>query len=273
MKHILVATDLSDRSDPALTRAFELANFHAAGLTILHAIDADLPSDMRAEMERMSAEKLDRRAKAMAERFPCSYDLRIAQGDAADAARLQAMSTNTDLIVLGLHRPRAFFDGFRETTMERIVRTSEVPVLLSVNEPKGDYARVLCPVDFSPASARAVATARTLLPDAEYRLFHAFHMPHPLHGSSDDGDLPFRKMVAAEYGVWVTMNDGVKDLGQPDVIEGSITAAAAREITAFKPDLMVIGAHSRGRLQRVSLGSFAKDMIRNPPLDLLISHP
>lgn len=273
MKQILVATDLSPRSETALLRAFQLAQSRGAEVTVIHSIDTELPSTMSKEMHRLAEEQLRKDTETAALQYPCSYRVRLADGAPDDAARTQALGADADLIVLGLHRPRTFFDGFRETTMERLVRTSKVPVLLAVTPPKADYARVLCPVDFSPASARAVATARKLLPEAEYRLFHAFHVPHPLHGASDGSDLPFRKAVTAEYGVWRTLHEGIAELQAPDIVEGAITAATAIEITAFKPDLLVIGAHSRGRLERVRLGSFARDMIRNPPLDVLISHP
>ena len=44
MSRILVATDLSARSDRAVERAFLLAGQAGASLTILHVVDADLPS-------------------------------------------------------------------------------------------------------------------------------------------------------------------------------------------------------------------------------------
>lgn len=273
MKHILMATDLSERSAPAMARAFELAFDQAATLTILHAIDPDLPRDMRAQLQRLARIQLGKDAAQLAQHHGCSFDIRVVESDPSDAARLQAQAVDADLIVLGTHRARAFFDTLRDTTMERIVRASDVPVLLVRDAPTGRYGRVLCPVDFSNGVARALGAAQQMLPGAEFRLFHAFRAPHPVPGGGDRQSMPFRKMIAQEYTAWIAAHGEIAHLGAPDVAEGSITAITASELTAFRPDLMVLGTHSRGRLQRVSVGAFARDMIRNPPVDLLISPP
>ena len=44
MKHILIGTDLSTRSKPALTRAIQLASQHGARLTVIHVVHEDVPA-------------------------------------------------------------------------------------------------------------------------------------------------------------------------------------------------------------------------------------
>ena len=55
MKHILVATDLTARSDRAIERAFSLARETGAELTILHAVDDELPASVA---DQIKGEKL-----------------------------------------------------------------------------------------------------------------------------------------------------------------------------------------------------------------------
>lgn len=45
---ILVASDLTARSDRAIARGFQLARQLNAELRLLHVVDADLPDELRA---------------------------------------------------------------------------------------------------------------------------------------------------------------------------------------------------------------------------------
>ena len=63
MKHIMVATDLSERSDRALRRATLLARETGAALSVVNAVDDDKPRHI-VERERDDADALLRRLTA-----------------------------------------------------------------------------------------------------------------------------------------------------------------------------------------------------------------
>lgn len=70
MKNILIATDLSERSNRALRRAAMLAAQFGAHLTVLHVTDADLPERVATavgtEAEQAIREQLDRSPSGLA---------------------------------------------------------------------------------------------------------------------------------------------------------------------------------------------------------------
>jgi len=56
-------------------------------------------------------------------------------------------------------------------------------------------------------------------------------------------------------------------------VTGSLGDVLQKHIDGFKPDLIALGAHTRGRFSPHPLGSFAAALVRDPPTDLLLAHP
>ncbi|MEO0682479.1 MAG: universal stress protein, partial [Pseudomonadota bacterium] len=165
MRRILVASDLSARSDRALARAAALAQTHGAALHVAHVTDDELPAALaHPQAEAARAHLLHALGGATAE-------LHAETGDPAEALPALAERLDVDLLVVGPHRGRGLADLVASTTVERIVRASLRPCLLAQAAPPAPYARALCGVDLSPAAAAALRAVRRLAPDAA---IHAF---------------------------------------------------------------------------------------------------
>jgi len=272
MKTILVATDLSGRSDRAMKRAASLADAHGARLIVVAVIDEDLPksmADAQAEQARAAllSEYGDRKAAS-------AIETRVVIGDPHRDIHAIAAETDADLIVLGLHRSRPFLDLFRETTMERLVRMSERPVLIVRDLGAGLYSRILVPIDFSPASEAALRAAANLCPNAKLTLFNSYHVPFKgLRGgelSSSESDA-FLRDVQSERRRWLKDAALPDSLPEIELIDGSIRQVLDQKIAVGKPDLIAIGAHGRASLAPGIVGSLTRDLKRNPPCDMLIA--
>ncbi|NNL47257.1 MAG: universal stress protein, partial [Acidimicrobiia bacterium] len=127
MKQIVIATDLSERSDRALERGLELASALNAECTVVSVVDESLPADIANDVRRSKEVRLRDYLDAH-KGGSASVDVRI--GDVVPGILGMAADLDADLLVLGLHRQREFMDAFRQTTMERIVALSRHPVLL-----------------------------------------------------------------------------------------------------------------------------------------------
>lgn len=264
---LLVATDLSDRSDRAVERAFNLARRLDTPLTLLTVVDESYASDF---MQEIGA-KAHHRLEAIAGKFGTgvTYDIRVETGDPLALLIEEVNSPDLDLVVMGRHRQRGILDGLRATTVESVVSRSLTPVLMVVDPVLSDYRRVLAPVAFSATCARAVETAKTIAGDATCRIFHVWSAP--FEGLTGGKGSDYARAVEAETrdqaADWVQSFDAP----HPDVplIHGPLGAAVQQEILSFGPDLLAIGATTRP-LSFSGLGSFAADMVRDPPNDLLI---
>lgn len=277
LSKVLVATDLSARSDRAVERAVILAKQTGAALTILHVVDADLPSVITDRLRDEAVSLIADHLISLPNAYVGSADTKIVLGkdhsDIVDVAR----TVGAQLLVLGVHRneSREFFRG---TTAERVIRAFGRPVLMVKTRPQAYYRRVIVGVDFSICSRRAVEFVARLIPDGEFHLVHAFEVPSkgPLSARDSRREVP------------TILHDQMNQLVGTDIAElkailqatpvrlfqiirpGSVRGVIQEQIDQLKPDLLVIGTHGRSGIAHAIWGSVAEDFLSRPPCDVLI---
>jgi nucleotide-binding universal stress UspA family protein len=279
MKKILVATDLSARSDRALERAVELAETAGADLTVLHVVDDDLPAALVDAQRDAAEETIHGHLATLDAAKVGKISIEIVIGRAFHDILEIAEKTGAELIVLGVHRTdsfREFMDIFRGTTAERIIRASNIPVLSVKNRAAGPYKRLMVGIDFSAYSREAIRFAVRVAPTAEIFLVHAYHVPFQgflfgdgtRHAVTKQLRLDFEDMIAAEMAA--TFAD--QEAKAPDlkriIEQGEVRAVMRREAQRLNPDLLVIGTHGRTGVAHAFLGSVAEDMLNDPPCDV-----
>lgn len=270
----LVATDLSPRADRAVQRAFRLAGWVGADLVLVSVIDEDLPAEIAGQMRAAAELRLARFAASIPRSGEVAHDTRIVPGDPAAAIPALAAELDADLVILGLHRPRAFLDMLRETTMERIVRHSPRPVLLVRDPVDHAYATVLAALDFAPASTAALQLAAELAPEADIHGVHALHIPWRgfVAPQVREGAVePFRLDAEAALAAWTDIHPMPARLRGVEIVEGPAHRVLAERIETLAPDLLAVGAHGRAGAAPSLLGSLANDLMRAPPCDLLVA--
>lgn len=270
MDALLVATDLSERSDRAVARAFRLAAETGARLVALSVVDAELPEAARGAL----AEAAEAHLAALPARFPgaaaVSFTPRVVLGDPLRDILREADAAGAALLVLGRHRERPFLDLFRSTTMEKLVRAALLPVLL-VREPAvGPYGSVLAGVDLSPASAAALRWAARVAPAASIRAFHAWSIPFKGFLGEEAAARAIREEAAEGLAAWRAGANLPEAAGRIELIEGAVGAAFRACLASARPDLVAIGAHGRPTLSPTLLGAFTEELLRDPPTDLLV---
>ena len=272
MDQILVASDLSVRSDRAIARAAALAREHQAKLTFIHVVDDAMPLDT-AEMVRAAAvETLRGQLRVCCPEEEADHAIEAVIGDPVKEVIALASTINAGLLVLGLHRERHYLDLIRQTTMERLIRASTTPVLLVSTAAGQPYQHLLAAIDMSPPAARAISLGRDLTPNARTTLFHAYHVPYRRMANPSDAaatTLPFLHEAEDQYREWADTAQ-LTDLPKPQFIDGSPHAALDQIMASDPADLLDLGAHSRSNLGRYVLGGFTSGLIRNPPCDLLV---
>jgi universal stress protein E len=177
MQHVLVATDLSDRALKAMQRSLGLARRYRARLTVLHVVDPDQPLKLRDEAlsSRQSwlEEELGRHDTQGVE-----LAIEVLPG-AADGTIVEfAEQAEADLVVMGAHRRHLLRDVFVGTTIERVIRGTDRPVLMVNRQAGSAYDKALVAVDFSAISERAISVAADLqfLGAEEVMLLHAYQV-------------------------------------------------------------------------------------------------
>src|SRR6476619_2517614 len=138
MKRLLIATDLSPRSELALARALRLVRQHGAELRVCHVVDDALPAHL-AEAQKIAAESiLQERIQALDGDAMASVSLVVVTGKPFAKILQEAIEWLAELIVLGVHRGGA--EGmFRGSTAERVIREGHHPVLVVRRAADADY--------------------------------------------------------------------------------------------------------------------------------------
>ena len=280
MKRILVATDLSTRSDRAMRRAVILAHQFSATIVIVHVIDDDQPVRLRQAEVREASALLEEIAATVRDIDRISCEARVVLGEPFQAIADAVEATDADLVVMGPHRRQALRDVFVGTTVERTIRRSPRPVVMANAVPAGRYDRVLLATDLSEGSADAIAAARDLgiLDGADTIVVNAFDSPavNLMIRTATAMERLKEHIAEADARAMGELTDFLRGIGlQPtrrvvQFIEGSAAATIRDRIGTEKADLVVIGTHGRSGVAKFFLGSVAEEILRSSAIDVLV---
>jgi nucleotide-binding universal stress UspA family protein len=277
MREFLMATDLSARSDRALERAVMLAREHDARLTIVHVVDEDLPAVLADSQKNAAEESIRQHVNALTGADGLDVSTEVIFGRAYIDILEMSEKMEAEMIILGVHREDALKDLFRGTTAERIIRGSNVPVLLVKDRPNNPYRRIMVGVDFSVYSRRAVEFAIGFAPSGEFHLVHAYDVPFKgfLYGRdtrkqvSKQHQMQLQKMIEEEMSAFLDTFKANGPKIERVMQEGSAREVIHGQVKRQKPDLLVVGTHGRTGVAHALLGSVAEDLLSQPPCDVL----
>lgn len=279
MKTIIVATDFSPRSDRALRRAILLGRERGAALVLAHVIDDDRQERL-VTSQRLAAHDLLEEITASVRREDGVECTAMLAFGAPDEAIIEAgIEAGADLIVMGPHRRQSLKDIFVGTTVERVIRKSPLPVLMTVAPPAGAYARAMVAVDLSENAAAAIDAVRRLelAKGSPTGVVHVFEAPAQglmLRASTTSDQLREyiagqRARASADLDVFLQHAGMRPDFRLIELADDTpartIVSCAART----KADLLVIGTRGRTGLSRLVLGSVAEGVLRSSQIDVL----
>jgi nucleotide-binding universal stress UspA family protein len=274
MRKILVATDLSARSDRAIRRATILAKKFEASLHLLHVVDDDRPRRIVDPERDAASAVLDEQARSLRDLDDVDCTARVVLGRLADEIVENTQQVAADLVIVGSHRHRAIQDVFIGTTAERTIRASRQPLLVANGVPANLYRHVLAAVDFD--ALLAIATLG-LHKDSTVSVLHVFDAPLRKHMSlASASNEEMRSYIAREEAdaarelasfVQRTVTFPARHLVKlRDTTIAHAISGAAEEVSA---DLIVVGTHGRTGIANFLLGSVAQAVLHAAERDVL----
>lgn len=277
VKRILLATDFAKGSDDAAATAIHLASRLGGEVVLMHVLPKQgVFAPIVDELKQQAEERL----AALKERFEAEQvtrvSTRIVSGDAYEEIVYHAEVMDVSLVVVGGSR---FDDRERPrlgTTAERVIRHCRKPVWVVRPGSRAELRRILCPVDMSEHSARALRSAIQLASRLETPL-DVLHVVRPLssfvpHGrdlvdrSLDDEYFDERAGAFEEFLRGFDFDEvrwtSLLERGEP---APRIAALARQERT----DLVIMGSVGRTGLSRFLMGSVATKVAREIPCSVL----
>jgi nucleotide-binding universal stress UspA family protein len=286
---ILAAIDLESGSNAVLTRALQLASFHAARLIVLHVIEGEpLPQTAAALKlgEGELQEQLKRHALATIEPLIVESgrtrrtETQVEFGAPHDVIARLARDRSADLIVIGPGKGRSLKETILGSTADRVIRTSHVPVPVVRSDSAAPYRHIAVAVDFSPQSEAAAREAQRLAPDAGVQLVHAIDIPLPfqqamLRAGTPQAEIEIYRGARAdrareELASFARGAGGLDGAATP-ILEGKAGSALVRLSRGGPVDLLAMGPHGRGVIRQALLGSVTQRVLREAECDVLVT--
>jgi nucleotide-binding universal stress UspA family protein len=284
--NVLLATDLSPRSDRALDRALLLAREWRVALVALTVVapQAGLAShpvlalSSDAVAQRAARRQAERRLRADLADATVPPIVHVEQGEVAATVLAVAQAERCGLIVTGVARHEALARVLLGSSVEALARRAPVPLLVVRERPRGRYTQVLVTSDFSEHARQALQTAVALFPQASFTLFHAFGNPYPLLAGMDVEQARQAGRAAAEELARLFLDA----TPLPSAVRAGIRLRLAygdaglllREHGADHPgELIVLGTQRRAGLAGLLLGSVAGRVLELAESDVLVVPP
>jgi nucleotide-binding universal stress UspA family protein len=255
---ILVATDLSARSDRAVDRALLLADSAKARLIVCHAVESG----------SQFADDPARAATAVQAVLPATtadVEIVIKEGSAPDVVIEEAIHNDCRLIITGVARRNQLGDCFVGTAVDRIIREAEAPVLVVKQRPRSGYRMLMVATDFSSCSRHALAAAASLFPTAVIHLVHAFHVPFEGFLSVEQNEAAFEAEAQEEFDKFLAdaaIPPSLRERLTTHLRYGETQAVVQNIAQELAADLVVLGTHGRSGFSKAVFGSMAESVLR-----------
>ena len=285
--HVLCPVDFSDVSQHALDHAAAIAQRDQARLTVLYVF-ANLPS---MDVPPLVLSPADRERILIDLRRMCAkvapavhVEHRVHETERVDRAILaEQADLGADLLVLGTHGRSGLRHMFLGSVTEKVIRKAGCPVLVvppraanvSPDTPVS-ITRILCPIDFSESSMKALARARAMGKEdgARVTVIAVVDVGRELRDSAmfpgvDVEALTRAAEIATRRRVSELFDEGTRTIDAV-VAAGSPPEEILKRAADDSTELIVMGVHGRGAVDLRLFGSTTHQVIRSATCPVLI---
>lgn len=286
-RQVLCAVDLSEQSVRTLKYAGAVARWYGGRLTALHVVPTFDPLEVRVgglfdpvqivnPVPREAVVDRVRETLDAADIPSGSADVAAEAGETTATIADQCIARRADLLVIGTHGRSGFDRLMLGSVAEKLLRKAPCPVLTvpphAPSSPPGEvvFGKILCAVDFSPASLLALGFALDLarrgrasltvvhaiewLAEEEPREIAHFSVPEFRGELVEDARARLQAILAKE--------DAVNARVEIAVVTGRAHREIAAVAVAQAPGLIVMGAQGRGGATLGAFGSTTLQVVR-----------
>lgn len=272
---IVVATDLSDRGDVALERAFALAAAHSGTLTAVYVIDDVLPEPAAAALRSAASDLIAQRMNAMAGgSAPTAIHIAIERGRSHAVIAETCERLGADLLIVGAHRGDPIWGALHGATVYRTITLAETPALVARSGGAAAPERIVAAIDFSIASERALELAQTIYPAARVVLVHALDL---VKSAFIPGNAAERYRAQAQKSAQTELDAYARRIGIERKLDGLLVDAGEpaevilRHTALLGAGVIVMGTHGRTGVGHALLGSVAASLLERGQCDVLVA--
>ena len=269
MRRILVPTDFSSQAENALKVAVQMAKKYNSEIYLFHTVE--LPSHLATTANSGELPESIYFIKLTEKRFadimdrPYLKDVEINQtighGEIYDDILNAVNEKSINLIVMGSHGASGFKEMFIGSNTEKVVRTSEIPVLVIKNEhEKFEIKDFVFATDFSEECRTPFSKAQKFAETLGAKM-------HLLYVNTPSG---FKTSTEAHK----IMNDFIKGMGAENYTlnvynETSVEKGVLNFTKENKYQLIGMSTHGRKGLSHFFNGSISEDLVNHANMPVI----
>jgi nucleotide-binding universal stress UspA family protein len=279
LQKILVPVDFGQASQKAFDTAVMLSGYFLSEITLLHVIPADKVSDeteklimknIRSEMNKLLNDSVSENVK--------SVELLIEKGNPIEQITEVAENKEMNLIIMGEgnHSENEHFK--LGSTTERMMQKNEIPLMVVKNESVKPLKKILCPVDFSESSKRALTNAIFLSNrfGAQLTIMNVF-TPVEIFSywinvdNKKENQLQLQQQKT-EFDHFLKDFHINKDSHVVKIAQGEPEEEILKEIKNQGIDLLIMGTTGKTGLSKIFLGSVTEKVTREVPCNFIVTN-
>ncbi len=276
LENILLATDFSKPAENIVGTALFWASSFRSKITLIHVLPENIKNEKVVTMLSEAAKKMLAETRGNIKDKGIKTDKPILKfGKNFAKITKSAIKTNANLIIIGSGE-KSKNDVFQLGTIaDKIVRKSVKPVLVVKNNNPIPVKKIICPIDFSSDSKRALKNAIILA-----LRFRAVLNVVSVYEVAYTGSLKLnidwqkereraRKEHMEEFNSFVGKINFLGLNWKKEILGGDPAIEIIKAIKRHESDLLIMGTSGKTGLNRLLLGSVTEKVIRKVPCSFI----
>ena len=279
LQKILVPVDFSQASQRALDAAIILSGYFLSEITILHVTtngkvseetEKIIMKNIQLEMKKLLDDSVFENVK--------SVETLIKKGNPIERITEVAENSEMNLIIIG-EGNHAENEHFKlGSTTERMMQKNGIPMMVVKNKPVKPVKKILCPVDFSESSKRALTNAIFLSNrlGAQLTIMNVFTpvevFSYWINVDNKKENQIQLQQQKAEFDDFMKDFHINKDFHVVKIEQGEPEEEILKEIKNKGIDLLMMGTTGKTGLSKILLGSVTEKVTREVPCNFIVTN-
>ncbi|WP_422081599.1 universal stress protein [Ulvibacterium sp.] len=276
LEKILLAQDFSKSSQNLVHSAIELAKIFESKIVPIHVLPDDIVNKkVKALLNETAMTKLEETVQRIENEGVDVDNPLLAFGSPHEAIVRAAVDINANVILTGSGESKKGDTFQLGTTTERIIQKSEKPVFVIKEGILLNVRHILCPVDFSESSKRALKNAMTMARrfKSELTILAVCELQGSTWFTSEkdkeqENELRYT-LHQEEFDSFLNGFDLTNLNWTKETPKGNPAKEILSAISKKMIDLLIMGTAGRTGLNRMIMGSVTEKVVREVPCSFL----
>ena len=267
IKNILVAIDFSESSEHVLKNSIQFAKTFESKITLIHILPDDIMNEKVSHLVKNAATtQLIKLKDRINDEGVETGDPILEYGNYCDQIIFASDKIKANLIIVGSGE-KLKNDAFQlGTTANKIISKSNKPVFVIKNNQNLDYKNIICPIDFSKESGRALTSAIVIsrLFDAQLVILSVYAPFRQSFAKLDPVEINEQRRLEheKEFNKFLEKFNLIGVNLVKDIRGGDPAGEILRAIKKYKSDLLLMGTTGKSGISKILIGSVTEKVIR-----------